>query len=233
MDMLRSTITAAKRVILSVGSGDGSQQAAIVKLGHHNVVSTFFDKEQEVIAKYGEAQEHITLLRDKATVLFEVDATELHSHPQLAKKKFDIIFFTFPHTGVSNFACEYSGPNPTSIESNKQLIKNFLKSAQYIIAQDGEIHITLKTSHPYDKWTFPDFAEYEIEPKSNHGFNAELFPGYVHKSTKGHLSMSLMAWLKHMCLVRRGSAEMRARSEKLEMVNSLLQLPLHSRCNSL
>ena len=88
MDMLTSTITAAKRVILSVGSGDGSQQAAIVKSGHHNIVSTFFDNEQAVIAKYGKAREHITLLRDKSTVLFEVDATELHSHPRLTKKKF-------------------------------------------------------------------------------------------------------------------------------------------------
>eukprot|EP00985_Skeletonema_marinoi_P001550 scaffold620_cov180-Skeletonema_marinoi.AAC.3 len=120
MDMLTSTITAAKRVILSVGSGDGSQQAAIVKSGHHNIISTFFDNEQAVIAKYGKAREHITLLRESA-VLFEVDATELHSHPRLTKKKFDVIIFTFPHTGVSNFACGYSG-NPVSIESNKQLI---------------------------------------------------------------------------------------------------------------
>lgn len=187
MDMLTSTITAAKRAILSVGSGDGSQQASIVKSGHINIVSTFFESEQALIAKYGNAREHIALLRDKASaVLFEVDATELHSHPQLAKKKFDVIIFTFPHTGVSNFVCGRSGPNPTSIESNKQLIRDFLKSAQHILARDGEIHVTLKTSAPYDKWTFPDFARYESEPKSNYGFNPQLFPGYVHKSTNGN-----------------------------------------------
>ena len=189
--MLTSTIIAAKRVILSVGSGDGSQQAAIVKSGHFNIVSTFFESEQAVIAKYGSAREHIKLLRDNSSaVLFEVDATELHSHPQLTKKKFDVILFTFPHTGVSNFVCGYSGPNPTSIESNKQLIRKFLKSAQHILKSDGEIHITLKTSAPYDKWTFPDFAAYEIEPKTNHGFNSQLFPGYVHQSTKGHVKVN-------------------------------------------
>ncbi|KAL7453534.1 hypothetical protein ACHAWC_005199 [Mediolabrus comicus] len=191
MDMLTSTITAAKRAILSVGSGDGSQQASIVKSGHINIVSTFFESEQALIAKYGNAREHIALLRDKASaVLFEVDATELHSHPQLVKKKFDVIIFTFPHTGVSNFICGHSGPNPTSIESNKQLIRDFLKSAQHIIARNGEIHVTLKTSAPYDKWTFPDFARYEIEPKSNYGFNLHLFPGYVHQSTKGHMKVN-------------------------------------------
>jgi len=51
MDALTSTITAAKRVILSVGSGDGSQQAAIVKSGHHNLVSTFFDSEDCYLSK--------------------------------------------------------------------------------------------------------------------------------------------------------------------------------------
>lgn len=190
MDILTSTIVAAKRVILSVGSGDGSQQAAIVKSGHFNLVSTFYESEHAVITKYGSAREHIKLLRDKSsTVLFEVDATNLHLHPQLMKKKFDVIVFTFPHTGVSNFRCGHSGPNPASIDSNKQLIRNFLKSAQHILARDGEIHITLKTSAPYDRWTFPDFAEYEIEPKSNHGFDSQLFPGYVHQSTKGHMNV--------------------------------------------
>ena len=189
-NILTSTIVAAKRVILSVGSGDGSQQASIVKSGHFNLVSTFYESEHAVIKKYGSAREHIKLLRDKSsTVLFEVDATELHSHPQLMKKKFEVIVFTFPHTGVSNFCCGHSGPNPASIESNKQLIRNFLKSAQHILARDGEIHITLKTSAPYDKWNFPDFAEYEIEPKSNYRFNSQLFPGYVHQSTKGHMNV--------------------------------------------
>ena len=41
MDALTATIVAAKRVILSVGSGDGSQQAAIVRSGHHNLVLPF------------------------------------------------------------------------------------------------------------------------------------------------------------------------------------------------
>ena len=67
-------------------------------------MSTFLDSEQAVIAKYGKAREHITLLRDKSTVLFGVDATELHNHSELKKKKFDVIIFMFPHTGVSNFA---------------------------------------------------------------------------------------------------------------------------------
>ena len=111
--------------------------------------------------------------------MFGVDATRLHDHPNLKDKKFDIILFTFPHTGVPNFS-------HGSIEGNKQLIRDFLKSAQHILKQDGEINITLKTTAPYDRWEFPDFAEYEVEPKSQHNFNAQLFPGYIHRSTVGH-----------------------------------------------
>jgi hypothetical protein len=188
MDTLTSTILAAKRVILSVGSGDGSQQAAIAKSGHHNIVSTFFDSEDTVTAKYPSARGNITFLRSKSTVLFGVDATKLHDHVQLKDKKCDIIIFTFPHTGIPNYAKGFSGPNPTSIEENKTLIRCFLKSAQHILADDGEITITLKTSAPYDKWTFPDFAQFEIEPKSQHSFNAELFQGYTHRATNGHVN---------------------------------------------
>ncbi|KAL7523662.1 hypothetical protein ACHAXR_000275, partial [Thalassiosira sp. AJA248-18] len=165
-------------------------QAAIVQSGHHNIISTFFDSEDAVNAKYKASREHIALLRKKSTVLFGVDATKLHDHPGLRGKKFNIILFTFPHTGVPNYAHGCSGPNPKSIEGNKTLIRNFLRSAQHILATDGEINITLKTSCPYDKWTFPDFAEYEIEAKSQHDFTAHLFPGYIHQSTKGHITVN-------------------------------------------
>ena len=188
MDALTATIVAAKRVILSVGSGDGSQQAAIVRSGHHNLVSTFFDSEDMVTAKYPWAHGDIAFLRTRSKVLFGIDGTKLHDHAHLKDKKFDIIVFTSPHTGLPNNAQGTSGFSTETIESNKTLIRNFLISAQRILAQDGEIIITLKTSAPYDKWTFPDFAQFDIEPKSHHSFNAELFPGYTHRATRSHVT---------------------------------------------
>ena len=102
MDALTSTIIAAQRVILSVGSGDGSQQATIAKLGHHNMVSTFFSSEDMDTAKYPSARGDIAFLRSKLTGLFGVDATKLHDQVQLKDKEFDRIIFTFPHTGIPN-----------------------------------------------------------------------------------------------------------------------------------
>jgi len=178
-DSLLQTIEAAKKVVLSVGSGDGSQQASIVKLGHSNVVTTFYDSEATVYAKYPKARQHIEYLKGRSagSVLFQVDATNLHSHPELKTKKFDIILFTFPHTGIPNF-------NPASIDSNKCLIRRFLRSAQQLVQKDGEIIMTLKTSAPYDKWTFPDLSRYELEMSGQHAFHANAFPGYIHRPTE-------------------------------------------------
>ena len=207
MDSLTSTITAARRVILAVGCGDGSQQAAIIRSGHKHVISTFFDSEHLVNEKYLTARENIKYLRANSTVMFGVDATKLHEHNQLKDTKFDIIMFTFPHTGVPNHVMGISGFNPESIESNKTLIRNFLKSSQHILADDGEIIITLKTSAPYDKWDFPDFSNFEIEPKSQHDFNAHLFPGYVHSATNGHVVTIANGTAKSFVFSRRTSDE--------------------------
>lgn len=201
-DALSHTLDAAKRVILSVGSGDGSQQASIVRAGHSNMVSTFYDTETAAYSKYGRtAKEHITFLeRSSTAVLFQVDATKLHEHPHLQGTKFDIILFTFPHTGVSNFERLCRGPSPTSIKGNKRLIRDFLKSAQRVLKLDGEILVTLKTTAPYDQWSFPDFADYEVEPVSTHNFDANLFPGYVHRSTEKRKSIGTV--------VKNGAAKM-------------------------
>lgn len=207
MDSLTSTIIAARRVILSVGSGDGSQQTAIVRSGHKHVVSTFFDSEQLVYEKYPSARENLLYLKTNSRVMFGIDATKLHEHAQLKDKKFDIIIFTFPHTGIPNNVIGISGFNPESIESYKTLIRNFLKSSQLILADNGEIIITLKTSAPYDKWDFPDFAQFEIEPKSQHDFNAHLFPGYVHSATNGHVITIANGNAKSFVFSRRTSDE--------------------------
>jgi hypothetical protein len=38
--------------VLSVGSGDGSQQVATLRAGHINLVTTFYDSKAEVLRKY-------------------------------------------------------------------------------------------------------------------------------------------------------------------------------------
>jgi len=47
-DMVSKVLNGNKMWFLSVGSGDGSQQASIVKQGHRNIVVTFYDSRDEV-----------------------------------------------------------------------------------------------------------------------------------------------------------------------------------------
>lgn len=184
--MLPATLHAARRVILSVGSGDGSQQVSFLKSGHTNIVTTFYEEEEQVIEKYPQsARKNIDELKKGGTVvLFGVDATKLHDHPQIGKgtsKKFDLIVFTFPHTGIPN-------RKPESISSNKLLIRNFLDSAQHVLTTKGEICITLKTGQPYDKWAFPELGEAKqiaLMQTGKYPFFDHSFPGYVHRSTLG------------------------------------------------
>lgn len=189
-DQLSSTLVAAKKKILSVGSGDGSQQVAIFRSGHHNLVTTFYDSEMTVLSKYTTAKDNISTLQKDSVVLFNVDATSLHNDERLRGEKFDIIIFTFPHTGSPNFVRSYCGPSGATIKENKALIERFLLSAQHILTDTGEIQITLKTSAPYDSWSFPNFFDndkFQIEERSHHNLDASLFPGYIHISTKGEV----------------------------------------------
>ncbi len=121
MDRLTTALKLADLSILSVGSGDGSQQAAIVTRGHRNITTTFFPSREEVLALYpAVAAAHLrTLEHASGPTLFGVDGTKLHEAPALANKKFDIVLFTFPHTGVPQSGTMLRD----SIASNKALIE--------------------------------------------------------------------------------------------------------------
>jgi len=83
--------------ILSVGSGDGSQQVAILKRGHRNLTTTFFDSHAEFLRKYRKSLK--TLKGAVGQTLFEIDATRLHEY---GLGKFDIVLFSNPHDGAAN-----------------------------------------------------------------------------------------------------------------------------------
>lgn len=149
-DQLKDAILGAGKHVLSVGSGDGSQQVAIQSSGHLNITTTFFDSEDTVLAKYSAARANIARLRrydinhGDASVFFGVDATKLHTDARISDKKFDVIIITFPHTAAPNFAKD-------SIADHKRLIKEFMLSAQHVLKSSGDIQLTLKTTAPYDK----------------------------------------------------------------------------------
>ncbi|EOD27012.1 hypothetical protein EMIHUDRAFT_236083 [Emiliania huxleyi CCMP1516] len=119
VDLLSTCVMAARTRMLSVGSGDASQQASIVQSGHNNIAD--------------------------GGVKYEIDATKLHTYNL---GMIDLIFFTFPHSGVPN-------SSPDNVPSNQSLLRSFLDSAATMLNPNGEIQITLKTGQPYDQWRLP------------------------------------------------------------------------------
>ena len=180
-DLLSTCLDAAKVCILSVGSGDGSQQQAIVNEGHTKVLTTFYDSKANVLKKYPHAGGILQELEEKScwSPIYKVDATQLHTY---AIGKFDLVIFTFPHTGVSN-------NDKDNARSNQELIRGFLKSAQQILSPGGQIQITLEVGEHYDKWKIASLLEANgtLKYQGSHSLDKSSFPGYVHRLTLGTL----------------------------------------------
>jgi 25S rRNA (uracil2634-N3)-methyltransferase len=179
VDTLERCLKFAKKSILSVGSGDGSQQAAILKSGHKNITTTFYDSRDRLLQKYAYAVDTIKFLESdkERPPKFGIDATKIDEY---GLGKFDVIMFTFPHTGVPT-------SSPNNVSSNQYLLRSFLASATKILEPLGEIQITLKSDEHYKQWQLPLLIEKEsnVVFKRTHVMKKSLFPGYVHRPTLG------------------------------------------------
>lgn len=182
-DLLTSCLKFANLSILSVGSGDGSQQLAILKQGHTNLCATFYDSKELLLRKYPHAASAIKELEEncKFPPTFNVDATQLHK--QLYKDTlgtFDLIIFTFPHTGVPN-------ADPTSAASNQQLLRGFLSSAHHLLKPNGKAQLTLKAGECYEKWNLQSIVSEVtgLKYEGRSSLKKTMFPGYKHRLTNG------------------------------------------------
>ena len=177
-DVVGSLLQAASKRILTLGSGDASQQRSMVEQSVRNVTTTFYDSEAQVIAKYPPAAANIEYLREHAHggVLFGVDARRLTD----ALGKFDVVMFWFPHTGVPN-------NDSRNVAEHRALFRDFLSTVPSVLQPGGTIQIALKTSAPYDSWRFSDLVDESagLEIRSTMTVDKSLFPGYVHVLTKG------------------------------------------------
>ena len=177
MSKLAACVTAARQRILSVGSGDGSQQAAIVRAGHCHLVTTFYDSKAELLRKYPTATEDVEYLESHCQVAYEIDAKKLHTY---GLGMLDLLFFTFPHTGVPN-------KDPDNCPSNQALLREFLATAKSVLNPQGHIEITLKSGTPYDEWGLPSLLrqEWGLVLCDTQPHDKSLFPGYAHRLTTG------------------------------------------------
>eukprot|EP00667_Euglena_gracilis_P013551 EG_transcript_13989 len=176
--------------ILVVGDGDFSfSRGLVVRLGSgERIAATNLDTKLSVLQKYRGGNDNITWLQaQKASLGFGIDATK----PEIADQipgLFDVVVFNFPHTEVDNLHRVYD-----SVESNRQLLRDFFRVMPTKLRPDGEIHVTMKVGRPYSDWEIVQQAclNDAVGYVREFHFAADAYPGYQHRHTNRDASASI------------------------------------------
>ncbi|XP_021758840.1 uncharacterized protein At4g26485-like isoform X2 [Chenopodium quinoa] len=170
--------TRDQRVLL-VGEGNFSFSASLAVdfgLSASNIIATSLNHEDFLIKNYREFPNNKAELETRGSVVLHgVNATKMVKHPFVGSMMFDRVIFNFPHAGKF-------GKGDHELRMHQKLISGFLRNAKKMIAEDGEIHITSKSSRFYRRWDIPklgsDQGLYLIQAAK---FKRLEYPGYQTK----------------------------------------------------
>ncbi|XP_059444817.1 uncharacterized protein At4g26485-like isoform X2 [Corylus avellana] len=170
--------------ILLVGEGNFSFAVCLAKAFDtaENMIATSVDSKEVWKNAYSNAKANLKELKKRTcTVLYHVDAHSMYRHPRLRSKLFDRIVFNFPHAGFIGSESE-----KRQIELHRTLVRGFLSNANHMLTENGEVHITHKTTHPFSKWEIVELAE-EIGLRlvEKVPFERWFYPGYMNKRGSG------------------------------------------------
>ncbi|XP_057440768.1 uncharacterized protein At4g26485-like [Lotus japonicus] len=170
--------------ILLVGEGDFSFALCLAKAfgSASNMVATSLNSEGFLIVEYSRASANLKELEDLGcTIIHEVNAKSMNTHPLLEMKLFDRIIFNFPHAG---FFCRED--DRSQIMLHQIVVFRFMKSARKMVTQDGEIHVTHKDGHPYNRWEIVKLGEKaRLSLVEKVPFMITEYPGYVNRRGSG------------------------------------------------
>ncbi|XP_074303422.1 uncharacterized protein At4g26485-like isoform X2 [Silene latifolia] len=165
----------SKQRILIVGDGDFSFSASLaVAFGSaSNMIATSLNRQGFLIKNYSKFLSNKKELESRGCmVIHNVNATNMFRHHVLGKLKFDRIIYNFPHTGC--FGRSYS-----DMLKNRRLVRDFVWNAKKLMNEDGEIHITHKSSFFFSLWDVPKVGrEQGLDLLEEIDFDCSLFPGY-------------------------------------------------------
>ncbi|KAL9383096.1 hypothetical protein Peur_023419 [Populus x canadensis] len=170
--------------MLLVGDGDFSFAVCLAEAfgSATDIVATSLYSEEMMRLKYSGAASNLRELEELGcTVMHGVNAHTMNSHPLLTHKLFDRIVYNFPHAALKR-----SEANIRQIESHRRLVKGFFKSASDMMEENGEVHVTHKTTDPYSKWEIEKLSEeaglFLVEKVK---FRKSDYPGYENKRGSG------------------------------------------------
>ena len=124
------------------------------------IVATSYESEATLRKVYPNFDQTLQELDDLGVaVAYNVDATQIpetYKNTTNNKKKFHRICWNFPCTNITK---GQDGQNK-DMEQNKDLVRNFVKSAQSILTNhgDGELYICHKTKPPFNQWNLEEVA---------------------------------------------------------------------------
>uniref|UniRef100_A0A3Q3X1C6 FDX-ACB domain-containing protein n=1 Tax=Mola mola TaxID=94237 RepID=A0A3Q3X1C6_MOLML len=130
--------------ILLVGEGNFSFSASLSQSRSEaaggGITATCLQGQDEALRHEGAAE--------RGTVLFEVDCTKLGECAALQGRAFDRVVFNFPHCG-----------RKSGVKKNRELLKSFFLSCVQVLAEGGEVHVSLcngqggtPADHPTREW---------------------------------------------------------------------------------
>ncbi|CAF2150052.1 uncharacterized protein At4g26485 [Brassica rapa] len=176
----------SKHKILLVGEGDFSFSLCLASAfgSATNITATSLDSEDELSKKYMDAMVNVSMLaRFGCDVQHEVDVHTMSFDNSLSLRRYDRIVFNFPHAGSRFFGREFSSK---AIEGHRVLVQGFLENAKEMLEENGEIHITHKTTYPFSDWEIERLAKAEgLKLAKESKFERSHYPGYNNKRGSG------------------------------------------------
>jgi len=186
----------------------GAPVDSVEDLVGFRVVATCLDSKVELLEKYPDVADIVREIKGHgATVHTGIDATKLLSSKRIVKSLtelcedpndgysdddderraeredigFDRIIFNFPHIG-----CGISDTKENN-RVHREMITAFFKSAHSVLADQGQVHVTVKVGEPYESWRVPALAIETglLKVHSAVPFDPTIHDGYVHRRTVG------------------------------------------------
>lgn len=166
--------------VLLLGEGDFGFAASLATLWGDcsRLVATALQSEADVLSRAGAEDNLETIRACGGTVLFGVDVSRLHNgHDAGRKKGFDRVVFNFPLVSGGR-----PRDPPALTAANQLLLREVFHNASTgsLLAEGGELHITVPRGQPYDGWSLPTLAKLaRLRVKRAVPFDLTSFPGYT------------------------------------------------------